>query len=243
MMKRLMSLLLTIILMLPYMNCMAEEFILHSGVKFGMTMEEVEESEEKAGYETIHESTYYCDVPSFVKLAVANPELFKGDTWGKVGYCFDRNNNTVNACIYYDISFGEETTPSKEEVVNAYLEKYGTPTVQNSYISFPGEACDAYTYIAEYSAKHSYVNIEDIWKLSIIDTVDKGCYQWLIPQEDGSMIDIMLLEHNGPRYSDKEYLAISYSLRTAEEVEANMENWQKKLQEKQQQQQLRQNDI
>lgn len=261
-MKRRISLLLAIVFVLAaiaFVYCYAirsnrtsEEITLHSGVKFGMTLQEVEELEKAAGnysfqYKTpdncysslksVYASSY---MPTCIKLSVYDSSLFGGISGGagiagaRVGYCFDKND-TVNACIYYYLPFGNTTTPSKKEIVNAYIEKYGEPTVRNSYIDFPdGQAGDAYSYYRSFNS--NYTNLTtSLYELSLVSLIEDGCYQWLIFQDDGSIVDIMLLEYEWNRSGYNSFLTISYSLRTPQEVDENWEKFQVQLQEKQQQ--------
>lgn len=186
-------------------SALAEPFQLHSGVQFGMTMEEVKEIETKAGYEVESGST---------RLSIKAPALAGIGGW--VYYNFD-SENRLQMCQY---SFGDFNDTSVSGLIDAYTAKYGTPLAEGKhYVDIGGEVPDALD---------DYINCEKPATL-------KKFYQWLPTLDDGSAVDIMLAEWNEkwPRLDiggtfDMPRLRVSYSLRSADEIQTLLEENQEK---------------
>lgn len=204
-MKRFLSLMLAIVLMISCAGACAESFSLHNGTRFGMTKEEVTKIEEENGVilEKAEKSLIWPNVDALESegwISIA------GQPGSELYYVFDDDKLTTCLYFYYDApafltgnySIGEET------VLNALVKKYGNPTTTiDNYVNV-GAAFDA---ISQYM--HMYNG--DYFDGS---RVSENLYQWIVPSDEG-YVDIMFLTV----YSEYEYRFISYSLRTFEEME------------------------
>lgn len=208
-MKRLVSLLLVGMLMLPCVSSLAEDFTLHSGTKFGMTLEEIKEIETKAGYEveeTVVALSANTDDSTCLKLEA--PEL--AGIGGNVYYDFSLETGECNVCFYW---LEPDTQMQVENLIQAYCDKYGTPVSKGDvFLDIPGDAHNAIEQVAGSKA---------IYELFDEPVTVGSLYQWLIYQDNGSAVDILIVpyEYGGKHISLHNIVVVSYSLRTAEEMQ------------------------
>lgn len=211
-MKRLVSLLLVVMLVLPCVGGVAEEFTLHSGTKFGMTLEEIKEIEEKSGYvvETTTDGSVWNPDDSLC-LWIAKTDLL--GIGGNIGYDFSPTTGLCNECFYMVVNPSTKSVSRKEitRTIEKYKSKYGEPVFSGEYADIASEAHDAidgYLYNKEHFSSYPAPN---------------ELYQWWVEQEDGSVVDIILISYDefliGPE------LFISYSLRTENEMQVFTENY------------------
>ena len=184
----------------------AEPFNLRDGVQFGMSKAEAIEIEKKNGIsfeETTDWNNYF---PKDVLRIDSEPTTVAGRDYSTITYMFDDNGN-INAMLYIADDFMSESIKN-EKVLAALNEKYGEPVGNNGKIvPFEGKAYDALAVALNYKDKHPKDNPRyDLF------------YQWLVPQADGSCVDIQFLMMGFP--SVVNYRIISYSYRSVEEANA-----------------------
>lgn len=109
-MKRRVLILVTILLAISAL-AHAETFQLHSGVQFGMSMDEVMKREVDAGYNVWeNKNSYYLDEIGDINcLRLSAPNL--AGLGGAIEYQFDTNNQQLNLCIY---SLDHDSLPSSQ---------------------------------------------------------------------------------------------------------------------------------
>lgn len=211
-MKRLVSLLLVVMLMLPCVSSLAEDFTLHSGTKFGMTLEEIKEIEEKAGYtvEMTNDGSVWNPDDSLC-LWIKNTDLL--GIGGHIGYDFSPTTGLCNECFYYVVNPSTKSVSAKEimRTIEKYKSKYGEPVFKGEYADIASEAHDAVDgYLFNKENFSSYPAPNEL-------------YQWWVEQEDGSVVDIILISYDewliGPM------LFISYSMRTENEIQVFIKNY------------------
>lgn len=209
-MKRLISFVLVAMVVLSCVSGMAEEFTLHSGTTFGMTLEEIKEIETNAGYEveeTVGALSANTDDSTCLKLEAT--ELV--GIGGSVCYDFSPETGGCNVCFYW---VNANTEMQVENLIQAYCDKYGTPVSKGDvFLDIQG---DAHNAIEEVSGDIA------VCELFGEPTTIGSLYQWLIYQDDGSAVDIMIVpyKYGGKYISLKNVVIVSYSLRTAEEMQA-----------------------
>lgn len=219
MMKK-MSVVIIAVTMLVVNLASAESFRLHSGTNFGMTMDEVRRIETNAGYEVQSKNGGFLgnsDNSNVVWFSAPN----LAGIGGQVYYDFSATTGGVNECLY--LLKGYSSNDFKI-LINSYIDKYGSPITQgDKFIDLPSEAHDAVDDVVE-EIIHAK-NISSKSQMMQMKVSKTELYQWLIPQDDGSTIDIILCEIKreesvsgyslDPRYTTY----ISYSLRTAQEMQ------------------------
>ena len=136
-MKKLIALLVTLVLFLSiFCSSIAEEFTLHSGVRFGMTQEEVIAKETEKGfspYATTMKYTYYDENGGYYKgdtnaLSIAGS--MAGIANSHLYYYFDENNKLF-AAVY---EFGGELMIEAYNDIQATIEKkYNEQKTQEEY--------------------------------------------------------------------------------------------------------------
>ena len=192
----------------------AEEFVLHSGVRFGMSIDEVMDVEANEGYEitessnggfydSIDNKSLRCTVPSLAGIG------------GKIYYHFSPSTEKLNMCLY---AFKDGCTEADvRTLVEAYTKKDGHPfELSNEGIhELGGEARDGVDCFRDTYYFYDIVG----------ETILNSFYQWICPFENGSVVEIMLLDMSVPSMVE-EYpgyfreVKATYSYRTPEEIEA-----------------------
>lgn len=206
-----------IVLLTVNTAAIAETFQLHSDIQFGMTMDEVRQIETEAGYE-VKESGGRFVGRTDDKACLSIPVPTLAGIGGQVFFDFD-SENRLQMCLY---SFSEFNDNSVSGLIDAYAAKYGTPLAEGkNYLDIDGEAHDALDV---------YATTKDYCKVTL-----EKFYQWLPIFDDGSAVDIMLVELNEawtnislgittnfPR------LYVTYSYRSADEIQTVLDEVQKK---------------
>ena len=192
-MKRVIACLLSIILMLCFIPALAEDFTLHSGVKFGMNKEEVINAEKNAGFaDTESEDmddmfTHNCSAiheQSGVKV--------KGQIAGVddslIHYHFNKDG-VLDSAVYDFTNHpkGGVYSPIRESLIK----KYGTPDIDFSEIWHSSLSMCVYSLADKWVEEY---NIPEIGYSCKVDYLNND--SWLVPQDDGSYIIITGCECN-----------------------------------------------
>lgn len=187
-MKKMLCLVISLVVILSSVSALAEEFTLHSGVKFGMTREEVTAAEKANGFRTQENSSYdTLDVEGFI-AGYDNSEImysFKDNSMTSVHYHFGQNDDKVFPAVKATL-----------------ISKYGEPIYEDidGYIDF---SIHGRTVLDTWEEFSGYL------KCSVI-----GFSQWLYPIE-GGYVDIMLMDFYIDMM-DRDYNVLSYSFVTEE---------------------------
>lgn len=174
-MKKLIAFISIVVMLL--VNCAsAETFSLHSGVEFGMTMEEVKSAEEGAG----------CSVSTGNQEISVKTEYLGGIAGGYINYYFSTNGN-LNKCRYQFGNAGDYYT-----LQEMYSGKYGAPMATGDALKeISGESgctSDALTDYQSCVADYTF-NFGKIWSAIKMN----GKCQWFVPVDDGSVVEIVLV--------------------------------------------------
>ncbi len=208
-MKKLLGCLLIIVLSLLLVSASAEEFSLRNGVKFGMTENEVIQTE-NIGFEDADWSKY-----TSLKAIRSEEPLTLAGADGTIVYFFDKNEGLV-ACFYRHNGmslFGNIINDSDNQaVIDKLTEKYGQPIGKDSDFVAIGNYIDAVDYYNEQYFDAPY---------------DLTFYQWLSPIDNG-YVDIMFLYTRYREGGSPDSRTITYTFRTNEEVEAVLDQIQQK---------------
>ena len=180
-MKKIAALLLVLFICLNVIcPAIAEEFSIHSGVKFGMTMEEVMNAEKNAGFQVAKDSLsdlslgYNCkELHSDICLSV-NGKI-AGVDGANITYHFDKTTGSLVGALYVlginrDVSFYETF---RETLVK----KYGKADTSLSEIWHTLLKLDSFSnadYFGNMGANITYLYND----------------AWLLPQEDGNYVAI-----------------------------------------------------
>lgn len=185
-MKKMLCLVISLIVLLGSVAALAEEFTLHSGVKFGMTREEVAAAEKANGFKTKDNSSYdTLDVEGFI-AGYDNSDImysFKNNSMTSAHYHFGRNDDKVFPAV-------------KETLIS----KYGEPIYEDvdGYIDFRIHGMTVWDTLKHFSG-YLQCSVE-------------GFSQWIYPIE-GGYVDIMLMDFYIDML-DKDYNVLSYSFVT-----------------------------
>ena len=124
-MKRIIGVCITLIMVLIMVNSsIAEDFTLHSGVKFGMTLDEITALESAKGFNLEDIDADY----GFSRIAYIKKIRGKiaGIEKSFIDYLFDENNKMF-AATYSLGTLPEEWEPDYSNIENALIKKYGDP--------------------------------------------------------------------------------------------------------------------
>ena len=214
--KKLFAVIMLLVLCSVLITVRAEvpDITLHSGVKIGMTINEVIACEAsnnialekgESGNELWHpqKGTYY-ETADYVKAA--------GQDGTHILYYFDKNGK-LTSCVYqYNgmlaYFLGTETLDI-DVLLNTLKGKYGTPSASRTadavYIGSCVDATDCCNcVINQDSDSRSKTKVKDF-------------HQWIVPTSDGAIdIQVISLQYDGSFPSTFRY--ISYSLITQEEL-------------------------
>lgn len=202
-MKKPVSILIILSILFVYMNnsAFADEFTIHSGVRFGMAHEEVTRLEEAAGFNVgeYEKSLFIDDMNVEVKGTIA------GVSNGKIYYFFGYDDVLHEA--FYDLYDAN----NYETVLSTMKEKYGEPGLNEGWTL-------SYQY-------HSAMLTSFVVLMSNFFTVNSTYWTtWLVKQENGKNLSIDLvnmdLTDKGKRLHR---ILISYNMFTDEEVSAIIE--------------------
>ena len=195
----------------------ADAFTLHSGVMFGMTIEEVEKLEKEAGFSTEVSSYVILRDEGATELEVSG--TIAGVSDATIEYIF-YDNKLVEADyrLYSAYTTGEYNT-----FLSTMKNKYGEPNAPEAWIT----ALDK-TLVTGRTVK---VTANQMFG----DTINKiDSAVWLIEQSDGSFISIDLVNINKTDTKNKttDLPFITYAIFTSDEVNAilsGVDNYQNKL--------------
>ena len=222
MFRRFLAILIVVFISVGCVAFGEEDFTLHSGTKFGMTSDEVIETESLSlspSKAIWYPETGYLHLQS-EKAKIAGREN------ASVHYYFDENNRLIS-CIYgWNGNSSNANTPLEyEDLVKTLTTKYGEPIGnEKSYVDIGKyiDAVDVLNKIIEHNSQ------EDMYKYC--DQFDNMLYQWQVPIQEG-VVDIMLtMCIVGWHDMDAKWFwgNISYTLRTTEELEAISQEIQEK---------------
>lgn len=223
-MKRRILFLVTILLTVSAL-AHAETFQLHSGVQFGMSMDEVKKLEIDAGYDVKEwtNSLYLDEIGEIDCLRLSWIPNLAG-VGGAIEYQFDRNSQKLNLCIY-SLS-GSLTNSEMDQLVNAYTKKYGQVISDgNDFFDIPGSAYDAYD-----------IYLEEANSILTKELQVKAFYQWLSPLENGGAVDIQMIAMRQSyqkvwgqaQWPDSNSLYVTYSYRSPDEMKLIYSEMQEK---------------
>lgn len=227
-MKRIVSLIVVLCLLLSA-TCFAEDFTLHSGTTFGMTVDEVMEAERKQGFEPKVIERKNSFAPEGIKRVSVHPELLAGQEDGEVVFFFD--DDRLTSC-FYSFSWYEVKgllaldwsipADAYESLLAKLKEKYGAAlTGGDKYIDFGTAAYDAYDWYPHYKQFMGCTEIE------IMDSC-----QWLVEADD-KLVQIVIMYEKCYISNIGTYMGdviISYNIVSADEYEKVMEEAEKKTQ-------------
>jgi len=211
-MKKIISLILMIAMLISVSAFAEEEFSLHNGIKFGMTKDEVLRTEIEAGFGLV-DGRYGEGKIAGYDGAVRCEYRGRGVTLDKVCY------------FYYSPS-----TQSYTALGNALTNKYGAPThtsnsgtyyAVNDEMEIGGSIGIAAQYtdlpITCQSLDEKAVFSETFNRMFVFECI--GYEQWLVPQEDGSAVLIdhsMLVQHNSILWNAQKQKADGWDKNTYE---------------------------
>jgi len=218
-MKKAVSIFLVLtILMASIWGASAEEFTIHSGTTFNMTIDEVIEAEKTAGFSPKRESGgsketfYFCkgkhsDEYVYVKGQIA------GQQDSRIIYHFDNETGILNAAVY---TFYYSGTKVYQTLRNTLINKYGEPfdfSTINVWLKYlKPDALNVLMYASCY-ANVTYYNGDS----------------WLVPQDNGDYVLIISIcaRINGAGWEDCSYIGYQYYSKS--EVESALDNEKKDL--------------
>ncbi len=176
-MKKMICALVMLLVFVVYASALAEEFTIHSGVKFGMTIEEVMQAEKEAGFEP-EEIT--VDTRNCSAIHQKNGVFIEGQIAGVDGaivtYHFD-NEGKLDSTIY-------NLRGTYRDIEDSLIEKYGkidesvSERIHDLRIALN---LDVYNPIDELEESPVKVWIHEKCKES-----------WIVSQDDGSKLIITL---------------------------------------------------
>lgn len=189
-MKRMVAIFLVVALMSISVFAYADDFTIHSGVKFGMTMDEVVETEKAAGFtaekEDIDEyEKYHCSAKHDSKVLSLNGQV-AGVKGANITYHFTKDGK-LDAAVY-----GLTTSDSSgkyDPIRTSLIKKYGDPDTSMSEVWHTLLKPDIYGW-PDYCLEN--YNVESINFKCTIDYVYND--SWLVPQDDGSYVLIVGIE-------------------------------------------------
>lgn len=192
-MKKLISLLTAMIITVGSVSALAEGFSVHSGVEFGMTMDEVIQKEKDAGFSNVEiyefedkDNKYCLDKHSPKGVKVVGQIAGFGGAY--IVYHFQENGG-MDAAIY-TLAFDFSDKNQYAAVRESLTKKYGEPDplmsdVQHTYLDM-----DVYAYPDD--------NYETFYDLASASCEITYAYDdsWLVPQDDGSYIIVSGCNYN-----------------------------------------------
>lgn len=192
-MKRLVSLLIALIMALTSVSALAEGFSVHSGVEFGMTMDEVIRKEKDAGfsnvevYELEDKDNKYC-VNKHSSAGVKVCGQIAGFDGAFIVYHFQENGGMDAAIYTLDFNFSGENQYAT--IRESLAKKYGDPDPLMSDVWHTYLDMDVYAFPDD-----QYESFKDTAGVSctITYTYDDS---WLVPQDDGSYIIVSGCNYN-----------------------------------------------
>ena len=179
-MKRLFSILLVLSLMAICLlgSALADEFTVHSGVKFGMTVDEVVAAETAAGFnpeiknenQAGNDRFYNCEDKHLTTQFVEVDGQIAGQNDSSVIYHFNKTDGRLNSSVYEFYISPDTFNILRENLIK----KYGEPDTGLSAAFHSILKPDAYNFI-DYCKPYSKItyHYDDMW---------------LIPQDDESYI-------------------------------------------------------
>ena len=216
-MKKAISMLVIVWVLILSMSALADSFSIHNGISFGLTEKEVGVLEESNGFQL--ETKYIGEwlfglskgeVPPIDnaierRFGEVDQKYIKGSVAGfdnsSIMYFFEEDK--LYSAIYH---FGNTTDSSRyTTLLNTLSEKYGDTVGENdSYIDFPKPGSTALTVYEAYDGIGAF-------KCSVIDMA-----QWVVATDDG-YVNIILLDFSA---LGKEEVFLSYSYMTTEEYDS-----------------------
>lgn len=214
-MKKMFCLVISLLVLLGSVSAMAEGFSIHSGVEFGMTMDEVIQKEKDAGFsvETIELDDYdgWNCPDNHSPSAVSVDGQIAGINGANITYHF-QNNGKMDAAIYLLGATSGVYAPIRDSLIR----KYGEPDTDMSDVWHSYLDLDVYSK-ADYNSQR---NIH-VCKIDYLNDDS-----WLLPQEDGSYIIITGLEFSQKIASLGTYIwtYVGYQLFSEEEINNALAN-------------------
>lgn len=187
-MKKMLCLVISLIVLLGSVSALAEGFSIHSGVEFGMTMEEVIQKEKDAGfsdveiYEIDDFEIKYCSDEHSPKGVQVYGQIAGADG-ANIVYHFQENGG-MDAAIY-TLNASSTNKDRYAAVRESLTKKYGKPDSLMSDVWHTYLDMDVYSYADSCYEKYNNPSIGMSCEIeySYNDS-------WLVPQDDGSYIII-----------------------------------------------------
>lgn len=212
-MKKIICILLAMVIL--YSNtALADNFTIHNGVSFGMTVDEVKATESNGGLQFQEVTKWNNFFDNDIFRLESEYTTVAGRDESQVAYLFDTNGR-MNAVLYIADDWFKDSF-NNDGVIEALEGKYGEPVAKNDEIvDIGGEAYDSVDVYINYMKQHP----SDNPKVTLF-------YQWLYPLDEG-YVDIQVEMIS---LSVINYRIISYSYRTEEEIDAVRDKIQKEKQ-------------
>lgn len=218
-MKKILCLVISLIVLLSSVSSFAEEFIIHSGVMFGMTREEVIALETDAGFKVIESEEYITvrgKIASIDESAIRY--YFDENALTTAWYRLGGNHSSIGNSPYDPDSF--------DVVEDALVNKYGEP-------NFDTQVLDSIAF--EYDIDGLIENLTN----GLYSNYDvAGLSNWLFPVDEDTYL---LIDHHlfsgkvkGAGFSVG-YHTLCYQMMDATEVEAVIQGIIDEVQEDSQQ--------
>ncbi len=218
-MKKILCLFIGLIVLLGSISALAEEFALHSGVQFGMTVDEVVELEEKSGFEckVYDENSEYSGLgPNEHEVRVEGKIASIDES--SIEYYFVDNALTIAWYEFGNSGWGgfSYSPDDFDTVETALVNKYGEPNC-------PTGLFDSFAFTDD---------VESITHCQECDVYGDcdiyGLSNWLIPLNDNACI---FIEHylisaefvDDPSFADG-YHTLCYQVMDATEVKSVLQN-------------------
>lgn len=163
----------------------ADDFSIHSGVKFGMTIDEVTSAESAAGFtpessEIPEFFSYHCNKSHDASGIVVSGQI-AGVRGAAIYYHFTKEEKTLDAAVYL-LAFSDSPSDTYSTIRSSLITKYGEPENSMSEIWHSALKPDVYSYpdnaYEQFNAKVS----------GACEINYKYNDSWLIPQDDGSYV-------------------------------------------------------
>lgn len=189
-MKKILCLLISMIVLLTVGSAFAEAFTLHSGVQFGMTMDEVIQNEKNAGFakaikEELHISkSYNCRADHDI-ISIRISGQIAGVANSSITYHF-RNDGRLDSAVY--ILGNKSDRKVYTNIRKSLINKYGEPDEEMSAVWHAFLDMDVYS-------ETDYRIDNPVFVTSVTPVLYENIKyyyddSWLIPQNDGGYVII-----------------------------------------------------
>ncbi len=187
-MKKVLCLLISVIIVFTSVSAFAEAFTIHSGVQFGMTMDEVIQKENDAGFTNafkmeLEESMIYNCPEDHDTVSVRVYGQIAGVNNSKIMYHFS-DNGGLDSALYLLGRASDDMVYTN--IRKSLIKKYGEPDKTLSAVWHAFLDMDVYSD-ADYFTDNPNVSGTNMKFNNIKCYYDES---WLIPQDDGGYVII-----------------------------------------------------